>query len=566
MKKVILITSIFIFFTLLFTFPAVLHLSDKIIGDGADSSLLIGWQHVARTQVEKGVYPFSWTNYWRYPTGFDYSISYDSVIFISLGLFLYNFSNNPVLVYNISVLILVLLNGLFTFLFFTKLSNNKIYGVLGAIIYGFSFYVLARLGGHMNLIFIGAFPFFIYSLIVFKEKRASVSAFSLVGLSTTLIFLSSLQYFLILLGSSLIIVPIFYLYYPTLCKKYFLLIIKNVAIAAATVLVTLTVFLVFNAGHVLAFLNGTLTTLPAAYMSFLSPFPVNFYLPNTYIPLLTNTLHFPNTSLGGIEGSFYLGLIEMFLFILFLFISKDKKLKNFLLTSTIVLLIVSFGCSSSYMPYCYMYEVFPYKGITEMGRFYVILYLLFTIGIISVVKYIKPGFRWLILIIFMFVIFERLPSNFYLSDLPNQEGFIKAVKGLDSKAVLDLPIINQWTSTRQKSNYDLYSIYYQKPIVGGSIQWVGNTPESEIFLNNLSDLECGTHSLIAGDYIHNTMVPMLKKNGIRTIVFHKELEPFDEGQQICDQAMFNIETLLYKSGVSIEKVYTDKNTDVFQLE
>lgn len=566
MKKFIFAVILFLFFTFLFTFPAILHLTDKIIGDGADSSQLMGWQYVAETQVEKGVYPFSWTNYWRYPVGFDFSISYDSVLFISLGLLFYNFFNNPALVYNLSVLLLIFLNGVFSYLFFRKLSKNQVLGILGALIYGFSFYVLARLGGHMNLIFVGGFPFFLYSLIVFKEKKGNGTAYSLMGLSVILIFLSSLQYFLIFLGAAIFILPLFIFFYPRAFSSYASLIEKNKIKAASTFLVTLFVFLFFNAGHVSALVKGTITTLSASYMTFLSPHLVNFYLPNTYVPLVISLPPFPRTGLGGIEGSFYLGLVEIFLFLFFLLANIDKRLKIFLSVSVLTTLLISLGCSVGFFPYCYIYKFFPFKGIAEVGRFYVILYLFLTIGIIYALKKIPPALKWLFPVMFIFVIFERIPSKFYLSDTPDNEPFIKVVKTLNSSAVFDLPIINQWESTRQKSNYDLYSIYYQKPIVGGSIQWVGNTPDSERFLNIFSDLECGSQTEIDKNKISKTMLPALNGNNIKTIVFHKILEPFDRGSQACDQAILNIKTFIYGSELSLKKVYEDEKTAVFQLQ
>lgn len=566
MRRYLFISLIFLFFTCLFTYPSVFHLSDKIIGDGGDSSLLMGWQYVAKTQVEKGVFPFSWTNYWRYPTGFDFSISYDSTLFILLGLFLYNFSGNPALVYNLSVLILIFLNGVFSYLFFSKLSKNRILGISGALIYGFSFYVLARLGGHMNLIFVGGFPFFLYSLFVFKEKKGNGLAYLLMGLSIILIFLSSLQYFLIFLGAAIFILPLFIFFYSKVFSSYASLIGKNKIKAASTLLVTLFVFLLFNIGHVSAFFKGTLTTLPASYMSFLSPYLINFLMPNSYIPLVISSPPFPRISLGGIEGSLYLGLVEMALFLYFLFTNVDKRLKIFLSLSVLALFVVSLGCSLRSFPYCYIYNFFPFKGIAEVGRFYIALYLFLTVGIVFVLKRISPALKWLVPIIFICIIFERIPSNFYLSDLPDNEPFIKVVRTLNSNAVFDLPIVNQWESTRQKTNYDLYSIYYQKPIVGGSIQWLGNTPDSERFLDMFLDLECGTQAEIDNNTIRKTMLPALNDNNIKTIVFHKILEPFDRGPQTCDQAILNIKTFIYGSGLPLKKVYEDEKAAVFQLQ
>lgn len=567
MKKRVLIISIFVAFVCIFTFPAILHLHNKVIGDGVDSSLLMGWQYVAQTQIQKSVFPFSWTNYWRYPVGFNFANSYDSIIFILLGLFFYIFSNNSALVYNLSILLLLLANGILSFLFFRKISKSSLLGILGSIIYAYSFYVLARLGGHINLIFTGVFPFFVYSLIRLKENKGKGFSFLLVLISTVLIYLSSLQYLLIFLGSAIFILPLYILFFPKSALSYWHLIKNNKVKIIILLIIALCVFIFFNAGHLLAFFNGSLRTFSIHYMSYLSPRLANFFLPNSYVPLFINHIHIPTTNYNNIEGSFYFGLVEILLFVYFLFSKVGGKMKLFLLFSTITIFIISLGCGSNFLPYCSLYKFLPFRGVAEVGRFYVILYLIFTTGIILALKNSPKKFlSYLIPLIFILVIFERLPSNFYLSDLPINEPFIKVVRDLDSRAVLDLPVISQWEGSRQKSDYDLYSIYYQKPIVNGYIHWLGETADSEAFLTKLYKLKCGTLNTIKQYEIENNILPSLTSNGIKTIVFHKVLQPLDDGPQKCDLAFSNINIFLYESGLPIIKVYEDKSVAVFQLQ
>src|SRR3989344_6966058 len=195
--------NFFLYFviTCIVTFPAIFHVSDKIIGYGGDNYQFLGFQYVANHQVEQGQFPFGWTNYWRYPVGFDFSAAYDSTLLMLTGVALYSFISDPVVVYNFSTLLLLAVNGVLSFYLFRELTTNEWLGFLGGLLYGFSFYVIARAAGHTNLIVTGVFPFFVYSLIGLYKENGSWKHFFLFGISIVLTFLASLQYFLLLIGS-----------------------------------------------------------------------------------------------------------------------------------------------------------------------------------------------------------------------------------------------------------------------------------------------------------------------------------------------------------------------------
>ena len=281
---------------------------------------------------------------------------------------------------------------------------------------------------------------------------------------------------------------------------------------------------------------------------------------------MINSVRFLTIDIGGIEGSLFIGFVEIFVFCYFTLARLNKKLKVLIGTSALTMFILSLGCSSTILPYCYLYNFFPFKGVAEVGRFYIIFYLFLTIGVIYVLKSLTRKSRWILLVIFALIIFERLPSNFYLSDSPANETFIKVVRSLNSNAVLDLPIINQDASSQQKANYDLYSIFYKKPIVNGYIQWLGETSNSEKFLNSFSTLECEQDSKINNEDINSIMLPSLINAGIKTIVVHKYVEPFGTSPDACDLAFSNINLFLYESGIPIKKMYEDEQTAVFQLQ
>jgi hypothetical protein len=566
MKKIILITLIFIFFTILFTSPAVLHLSDKIIGDGCDNSVHFAMQYVTKTQIEKGGFPFSWTNYWRYPVGFDFSISYDGLLFYLLGLFFYIFLSNPMLVYNFSVLILVFSNGIFSYLFFKKISRSDLIGIFGAVMFGFSFYVLARLGGHMNLIFTGSFPFFAYSLILLKERRGDTRSFIIFTSSVILTFLASLQYIFILVAGIFLIMPIAIIFYSRISISFFKIFWDNKLKSIISLLCISILFTFINIGHIKILLAGNLTTLPLGYVTYLSPYLTDFLQPGNYVHLLISRFEPLSIGIGGIEGAVFMGYAELVIFIVLLLISKTtKRFKLFILFGTLVTLITTLGCKNPYYPYCYLFRFFPFKGVAEVSRFYIIFYLLLTTGVVYFISRLKRKLKTTVtIIIFALITFERIPDGFYLSDTPRNEQFINAAKSTDSKAILDLPIINQWQSGRQKVYYDLYSVYYQKPIVNGYIHWLGDTPSSESFLNKFDYLACGKYEDLNDPKISEKMKQILVTNNITAIVLHKTATV--DNEDVCMTAYKNIDFFLYRSNIDPKTIYNDNETTVFQLQ
>lgn len=566
MKKRLGIFICLIFFAFLFTFPAVLHLSDKIIGDGGDNYQFVGFQYIANREFEKDFLPFGWTDYLRYPVGFDLSTGSDSTIFLLLGIFFYRFFDNPASIYNVSILTLLFLNGLLSYLFFEKLTKKQNLGLLGSLIYGFSFYTLVRLAGHANLIFIGVFPFFFYSLIILGERKADAASFIIFTLAFSLVFLASLQYLLILAGAILLLLPILYIFYKNLFLSYASLFRKRKVYAICSLVALGYIFLVFNFGRVIQFVTGNL--MPIGYHTF--PRLIDSFLPTVFVPILMATHVFLSVKEFNIESAIFLGYVEMAIFLWFLVSQKvDKKLKIFLSIIVFILLSISVGCRAPYQyfsfnPYCNLLQIFPFRWINELGRFYIVAYLFLTASILVVLKSLK-GFkgRFVISLATFFVALERIPTNFYLSPTFANERFIEIVRRSDSLGVLDLPVAKQ--DTPNASRYDLYSVYYQKPIVNGYLHWSGNTPATETLLARLYPFRCETEFSLNDRKTTDNLAQYLKDNGIKTIVLHKDLVATNYDPPFCDQAFKNINFFLYDSNVGISKVYEDELKAVFQL-
>ncbi|OGM20039.1 hypothetical protein A2771_04560 [Candidatus Woesebacteria bacterium RIFCSPHIGHO2_01_FULL_38_26b] len=569
MRKFLIISIIFFFFTFLFTFPSLFNLSDKIIGDGGDSYQFLGFQYIAKLQVSQGKFPFGWTDYWRYPVGFDFSIGYDSTLFLLTGILFYLFIESPVIVYNLSILTMLFLNALLSYPLFKKVSGRDDLGILGSVIYGFSFYTIAKLGGHPNLILSSCFPFFIYGLINLKDRSGDKKSFVIFTLSVILVFFASLQYLLILISALLLVFPILLLFYKDSVFQYLSIFWKRKKYTIFSLLTSVCIFLFFNSGRIEQSISKSLIFHEKDYMIQMSPSIMNFLLPNDYLPLVITSGIFPKVDEIGIDRAVFLGYLEIFIFLCFILSRTSQKFRIFIFLNLFVFFSLSLGCKTSYQSiyaYCYVYDLSLFKGIAEPGRFYTIIYIFLTIGILTVLKRLR-GFKRRLTIptLMLFIVLERIPIDFYLSPTMENEIYIGSVKSLNSDAVLDLPLIDQWAGTRQKSKYDLYSVYYGKPIVNGYIQWAGNTPNTETFLEKFPCFRCGTYDSDNSTKTDRMLARILKTNNIKTIVLHKDLAHMDNGETYCDQALKNINFFLNDKNLLIDKVYEDNNKAVFQL-
>lgn len=162
--------------------PALSVLRTRIIGDGGDNYQFLGFQYIAHRLVSSGHLGFGHTSYWRYPAGFDLQRGADSMLFIAIGLVFYGITAEPVLVYNLSVLTLVLLNLLVSYLAFRTWFNRTI-SFIGGVMYGLSFYSLAKVGGHVNLISTAGFALFFAAIYRIYRDDGQLRDFILLAAS-----------------------------------------------------------------------------------------------------------------------------------------------------------------------------------------------------------------------------------------------------------------------------------------------------------------------------------------------------------------------------------------------
>lgn len=181
MKKFLIVAIIYLFLTLILTFPLVLHLGQGIIGGGGPGDQLFN------------IWVLSWDNHaFLNPSEhfFDANIFYPvknsllgSEYFPGIFLFawpLFHIFHNPVLVYNLLLIMAIFLSGLTMYFLVYYFTKNHLASFFAGFVYTFSPFRLADLN-HLQL----AFSFFLPLVILFldrylkKGKTLDLSFFSL---------------------------------------------------------------------------------------------------------------------------------------------------------------------------------------------------------------------------------------------------------------------------------------------------------------------------------------------------------------------------------------------------
>jgi hypothetical protein len=523
--------------TTLVLFPAFSGIGSHVIGDGGDNYQFLGFQSLGHRLWSEGKFPFGWTDYWRYPHGVQFQSATDSTLLVLAGLVLYPLLHDPVVVYNAAVIALLLANASLSYLAFrTWFARPQ--ALLGAIVYGLSFYSLGKLGGHVNLITTAGFALFAAAVLRLQDAKRPRAAWVQLVLACLTVAFASLQYPLILVGALPFAAGLTLVFFPdtaralvqTLRRQWLAFALSAAALAAA--------FGLFHGRKLLDLARGevqlppeTIITVPA----------VNFVSANRYLPVAASVLS--NSTRPWIEYAVFFGYVEIALAGLALVVLPRSRLKWYLAAATALFLVLSLGR----WPYPYLFRVLPYRGIIEPARFCTIAYLAATILILLLLERIEK--KWALAAIGVLLVAERLPRNFHLSPPHRDPELVAAVRSRPTRAVLDLPAYTSWWNGQR---YDLYSVHYDRPIVMGYIHWSGDGPASSRLVRELAPFGCHVNPQEAP---HETdaerlrqkaaqILGVMREHGIRTVVLHKDLFRSDPE---CGTARLYIDALLEKT-------------------
>ncbi len=550
--ELILIAFISLLLALLFTFPNALHLNTQFIGDGYDNYEYASYQSLAAKQVKEGTFPFSYSTYWRYPQGFNFSRGFDSYLTVVTGA-LITLSLGMPTAYNLTLLLLLTLNGICAYALFKGISKSILISIVGMIMYGFSFYSLTKAGSHPNLLFTGGFSLLVLFLYQFiQNKRLETKSMILFIGALLLIASGSLLYLLLsLLFGGIILLVAYLMFFEVFAllgrkiKENFALFISGASIAALSIF---TLYL----PHLHALLTHSFVFLDrSGVLNQVTPSLYDYITPNSYLKLQIAQL-FHNPSEASIEKGVFFGWTELILFILFFISSYSKKTKVFLgiLFSISFVLSLGYGKNDHFflLPYHFLATIFPFSLLVETGRYAVIFSLIISISAILFLKSLKNSKKRVILLSFIIIslLLERLPTQFYTSSELTNEPYITAVRNTNSSAILDIPINLYYAP------YDFLSFSYQKPIVNGYFHWSADGDLEKTFIlkdNLLSRFICSNVDSIlsdnsngASEQIKNIqMLNFLRSYNINTIVIHRDDKFY---HPVCKNVRMHLASLL----------------------
>lgn len=520
----------------LVTYPGVVNLSSKLIGAGGDNYQYLGFQSLVAKHLQEGHYPFTYTTWWRYPQGFDFSRGYDSVLSNLVGGGLQIVTGNPVVAYNLTVWLALWFNMAMAYLLFARIGRSRWLGLGGGIAYGLSFYALARAGAHMNLVLIGGFPLAVYSIWRLWERQGWQELI-LVGVAVVTVFFSSLQYG-IMLGIGMVVMGgLGWWFYSEEVRGLVLRlwqVRKRVGVVAGGIILVLG--MVFWP-YVTGLLKGGFLwhTTGNDY----SPPLISYFAPNPIVPSISSNWELVRKE---VEWVVFPGWLELALGGWFMVKYRSGRKKAWLGLGVMVWGLFSLGLKNPdtglWLPYALLVQWYPFKAISETGRYMVLGQLLVVWAMILVLRDINLwGWRRkaTFILIGLLLIVERWNGGRYYQIETLDGAYTEVVAAQPGKAVMDIPIFDE--------RHNLGPALYDKPIVSGYMHWMADVIEAQGFINfnqEISRFACDLNNKGYRDFssymvtreerLKNwSMLARLRSEGIRTVVVHKDYKLYWEG-------------------------------------
>jgi hypothetical protein len=186
----------FLITTLLFTWPAALHLGHAVIGQLGDNmhfAWLMGWFN--RAIFQEGRSPL-FAPQLNYPEGWHLARSETTPLLAVLGLPI-TWLGGPLMAYNVIALLTFFLSGLSVYAWVRRLTGDRLASLLAGTLYAFLPFRIAHfLGGHLNMLGTMWFPLFFMGLFpLLGQGRIGRGETWLGGIGLGLICLTSQYYF-----------------------------------------------------------------------------------------------------------------------------------------------------------------------------------------------------------------------------------------------------------------------------------------------------------------------------------------------------------------------------------
>ncbi|OGC68198.1 hypothetical protein A2415_02780 [candidate division WWE3 bacterium RIFOXYC1_FULL_39_7] len=532
---------------LVFSGIFAVDLKKEIIAKIPDSHVFLSFIAVVKHNISAFNDPLGGTDFFRYPDGIVFRLSSDGVFALFSGAFL-NFFFDPVVAYNLVVLLIFFSNIFLSLFFFTKIyrlyyedfSIGK--PILSALLFALSPYFFARMTGHLNLAFIGGIPFVIYAALCFERKIANQKLFEMrdyLRFFSAIIVMcaGTLQHLIVVVYIALFAALFLFVFHRKLLFTIYSKLLFNVTNTYGLFFVSLAtflgVFMFFFGGYVLGVFNGKMVILA----NFVFDVQIlDFIIPNSY---LGGPITFLNSSSPDIEKVVSLGFVGLVFFIYFFV--KFIKLRRVFITCIIfyVLLSMSFLRLPAY-----------YEGMRIV---------LFLQAFVSVLVLLYPSFLNKRNV--YFVIAVLLVQTFLIVKIPHKLSLpleaYSAIKNAPGDAVLVLPV-----SVDSGERNDIVALANKKLLDGRVHPPAANREANAILNSKFKKTMCVTsYSSLEEPKANFTQAfEDAKELGFRTIV----VEHFTlERAQLDSSCLYFTNYVMQERSKDLDLIYSDSDYSVY---
>jgi len=543
-KTPFFILALFFGISLIMTMPLVNNITTYTgSGDSFLGMWYLWWTPYSIFELNQNPY---YTDYVYYPSYSDLSTAAD--ILPIQGILLYPITSiNPILSYNIFLLVGFALSGLTAYLLAFRFTKNIFASFIAGFIFAFAPVHLAHAPGHFHLQYIAWVPLFILFLFELKDKP-SLKSSTLFAIPLILtIYTADVQ-----IVAFLILFLVFFLVYFIINKRQQILNRKFISYLLLGLVISLVFVLPATYPIIESVKDGNFSDRkpdpiePVLYsmdiFSFFTPSWNNYFLGHYF------SENYSKFTGNASESTGYLGfsIIGLSLFALW----KYKTQVRFWFLSSLFLLIISMGpilhimgqlkfISDELTPYgviplpaAVFYFIPVYDQIRAFSRIELLavmtIAILAAFGIKAIVES-KLNLTKKILILsvifaFIFIEFFIYPVSLDYENFPIPE-YYDEIKGTDG-SVLSLPakVPNSVTA----SMYQFYSGYAEKPIVGGLVSRerpsIGNTPYAipiSYQIEKISDSKLPNSFLFDYGENNGTLCSLSTLN-VTSVILHKK--------------------------------------------
>src|SRR5258708_27232606 len=381
----IIAVIIFSLLSVFMTWPLVTRLTTaypstfQIIG--GDPNIYVSYMDLVVKKF-KGDLPVDLNKMVFYPDGVNLSGGYEAPIIFLVGAPVIIFTHNPILAYNIILLLAFILTSLACYFLILYLTKSFSIALICGFSFGFSSYMMVRGLQHLDLLFLFSVPLLVLATLKFLDQPHYKNIFYL-ALSVLLAALSAWYY---LFAGLIFIVIAFLANIDKFVRPKKLFVYAALAVALSVLLPTLPIIL-----------NKTseITKNADVVVGRAGAQPLSFILPHPFSVVfgwMTDGIykHFPSVyqePYPYFEQTSYFGLIGLIAVVVLIFYRKKVPIPNRALwvsTFLVFMLLalgnfIKIGQWEIIMPFKALHQIFPFDHMRAPNRFFVFSYLAVTV-------------------------------------------------------------------------------------------------------------------------------------------------------------------------------------------